>query len=34
MGRGMGSVTVGAKFMVMPDVEVSVAWKAVVVRIV
>ena len=29
----MGSVTVGAKFMVMPDVEVSVAWIAVVVRV-
>jgi len=33
-GRGMGSVRVGAGFMVMADVEASVAWIAVVIRVV
>ena len=30
----MGSVRVGARFMVMADVEASVAWIAVVIRVV
>ena len=33
-GRGMGSVRVGAGFIVMPDVEASVTQIAVVMRVV